>query len=189
MSLIFLDRDGVINHNRHDHVKSWQEFEFLPGSLEALALLHQKGYRVFVITNQAIVGKGLLQQAELNFIHARMLDEVAKTGGAIEAVFSCIHRPEDNCFCRKPQPGLIKLIEQQHQISAKNAWLVGDYTSDIEAGEQAGCRNVLVLSGRGEKAYQTFQAQGKSNFKVATDLLNAVNQILVLSKISLLRAS
>lgn len=171
---IFLDRDGVINHNRADHVKSWEEFRFLPGSVEALACLKRAGYRVFVITNQAIINRGLLSQAELDAIHSRMLTEVNRAGGRIEAVLYCPHRPEENCDCRKPQPGLIKQAEHHYGARTAGSWLVGDHQHDIEAGEQAGCRPILVLSGRATAGYRL----SKPDLLVAPDLAAAVKTIL-----------
>src|SRR5579859_3809461 len=106
MSTVFLDRDGVINYNRADHVKSWSEFEFLPGSLQALASLRKANYRVFVVTNQAVINRGIVDQAVVEHIHMQMLEHISRAGGRIEAVLYCPHRPEENCFCRKPLPGL-----------------------------------------------------------------------------------
>ncbi|MEI6045734.1 MAG: HAD-IIIA family hydrolase, partial [Chloroflexota bacterium] len=149
---IFLDRDGVINYNRTDHVKSWEEFEFLPGSIEALVRLKRADYRVFVITNQAIINRGIVTPAELNYIHLRMLEEVSQAGGQIKAVLYCPHRPEEKCGCRKPQPGLIRLAEQEYGAQVGGSWLIGDHLDDLTAGERAGCRTMLVLSGRSTQA-------------------------------------
>lgn len=145
---IFLDRDGVINYNRPDHVKRWEEFEFLPGSLKALARLNRAGYRVFVITNQAVINRKILSVKELDYIHHRMNTAIRKAGGKISAVLYCPHRPEEKCACRKPQPGLIYRAEREYGVQAAGSWLVGDHAHDIMAGEQAGCRTILVLSGR-----------------------------------------
>lgn len=146
--LVFLDRDGVINRNRADHVKSWHEFEFLPGSLTGLALLHRAGYRTFVITNQAVINRGVLSSEDLDNIHRRLLAQVERAGGKIEAVLYCPHRPEENCGCRKPRPGLLEQVRQRYSVAPEGSWLVGDHANDIAAGLQAGCRTILVLSGR-----------------------------------------
>lgn len=151
MKDIFLDRDGVINCNRTDHVKSWEEFQFLPGSLEAITDLTRASYRIFVITNQAVINRGLLAPEKLDQIHQQMLAEVTAVGGKIEAILYCPHRPEENCFCRKPKPGLLQKAQQLYKAQATNSWLVGDHPNDIVAGEQVGCRNILVLSGRSTK--------------------------------------
>lgn len=173
---IFLDRDGVINYNRVDHVKSWQEFQFLPGSLEALVRLHQHNYRVFVVTNQAVINRGLMSQATLEELHTHMQQEVLAAGGHIEAVLYCPHRPEEGCFCRKPQPGLIVQAEKRFGAHPKESWLVGDHPDDIMAGRLAGCRTIIVLSGR-----NTLNSQNKNDqlhLQVVKDLLAAVNFIL-----------
>lgn len=145
---VFLDRDGVINRNRDDHVKSWDEFQFLPGSLTGLALLRQAGYRTFVITNQAVINRGVLSSWALDNIHRRLMGQVERAGGKIEAVLYCPHRPEENCACRKPRPGLLEQVRQRYATSLEGSWLVGDHANDIAAGLQAGCRTILVLSGR-----------------------------------------
>lgn len=179
MPAIFLDRDGVINRNRADHVKSWAEFEFLPGSLVALAELHRAGYQIFVITNQAIINRGMLSATQLNLIHQQMKEQVEGAGGRIEAVLYCPHRPAENCSCRKPRPGLIRQVETRFGVQAAGSWLIGDHTNDIEAGEQAGCRPLLVLTGRGRDSYPSCRA--KPGLLVAADLAEGVKMILSLS--------
>ena len=106
MKLVILDRDGVINHDSDDYIKSPEEWVPIPGSLEAIARLHREGYKVIVATNQSGVGRGLFDMDTLGRIHARMLEAVRAKGGEIDAIFFCPHTPEDNCGCRKPQPGL-----------------------------------------------------------------------------------
>jgi D-glycero-D-manno-heptose 1,7-bisphosphate phosphatase len=173
---IFLDRDGVINRNRADHVKTWREFEFLPGSLEALVRLHYHNYRVFVITNQAVISRGLMSHLMLKEIHTRMQQEVFAAGGRIEAVLYCPHHPEDGCDCRKPQPGLIYQAEKYYGARVKESWLVGDHISDIMAGNAAGCRTIMVMSGRATAVFQTENDGSKT--QVVKDLSAAVNLIL-----------
>ncbi len=186
---IFLDRDGVINYNRTDHVKCWEEFEFLPGSIEALVSLKKAGYRVFVITNQAIVNRGDLSSATLDSIHYRMQRKVARAGGWIEAVLYCPHLPEEKCPCRKPQAGLIHQAEQYYGAQAAGNWLVGDHINDLDAGERAGCRTLLVLSGRGAKSFaEANLGQTRPDTLVADDLAAAVKIILEQPHFSLNRS-
>lgn len=149
MPIVFLDRDGVINENRDDHVKSWEEFRFLPGSLEALALLTRAGLRIFVVTNQACVNRGLLSVAELTTIHRRLQEEAARAGARIDAVRYCPHRPDERCGCRKPRPGMLLDLARAYGLNLGQAYMVGDAASDIAAGASAGCRTVLVRTGRG----------------------------------------
>jgi len=145
---VFVDRDGVINVNRPDYVTCWSAFEFLPRSLPALALLADHGFEVVVVTNQSAVNRGLLSRARLAEIHAQMCATISHHGGGVRAVLYCPHRPDEGCVCRKPRPGL--LLQAQHRLGVdpSAAVLVGDHSADLEAARQAGCRSILVLSGR-----------------------------------------
>lgn len=147
--LVIVDRDGVINRNREGHVLTWEQFEFLPGALAALAELHRSGHRVAVISNQAAVGRGLLTPAQLTEIHRRMCAEVIAAGGRVDAVYHCPHTPEEGCGCRKPAPGLVLKALECFGVPAGAAILVGDHHTDIEAARAAGTRSIYVRSGRG----------------------------------------
>jgi histidinol-phosphate phosphatase family protein len=141
---VFLDRDGVINRRRPDHVKSWDEFEFLPGVLPALAELRALGATVVVITNQSAVGRGLLSSLELRVIHQRMLAAIRDAGGHVTAVYSCLHAPADGCACRKPRPLLFQRASTDLDIALSDSIMVGDSATDVEAARAAGCRPVLI---------------------------------------------
>jgi D-glycero-D-manno-heptose 1,7-bisphosphate phosphatase len=143
---VFLDRDGVINHQRPDHVKSWDEFQFLPGALDALAKLHQMAVRVAVVTNQAVVGRGLIQEADLVAIHKRMTATVALAGGNIERIYACVHAPEAGCACRKPQTALLRLASEQMGIALEGSVLIGDSETDVRAARAVGCLPILVAA-------------------------------------------
>jgi D-glycero-D-manno-heptose 1,7-bisphosphate phosphatase len=145
---VFVDRDGVINVNRPDHAKSWDEFEFLPGAIDGLALLTKHGFKVIIVTNQAIVNRGLISQEELNALHDRMVAVIANNGGQVAAVLVCPHRPEDGCRSRKPAPGLLFEAQERYGANLAGAVLIGDDLSDLEAARRAGCHSILVLSGR-----------------------------------------
>ncbi len=149
---IFIDRDGVINQNRKEHVLSWDQFEFINGSKRALALLNTAGYRVIIITNQAQIDRGLLKAAQLDELHQRMIDEIEAAGGRVAAVYYCPHRPEANCYCRKPKPGLLLNAAEKLHLDLDSSWFIGDHLTDVEAGLAAGCKPLLVLTGRGEIA-------------------------------------
>ena len=151
MAAILLDRDGVINENRAGHVTCWEEFRFLPRSLEALAALERLGLRLAVVTNQSAVGRGLLAPQALEEIHRRMIAGCASRGAAIEAVFVCPHAPWDSCGCRKPQPGL--LLQAMHALGERpeRCVAIGDGHEDWGAAEAAGVPFVLVRTGRGEE--------------------------------------
>lgn len=178
MQAVFLDRDGVINENRSDHVKSWQEFRFLPDAPEAIARLSQAGIKVFVISNQAVINRGLVSRETVDVINQRMIDEVARFGGRIEAVAYCPHRPDEECTCRKPRPGLLLQLAGQYGIDLEDSLLIGDALSDIDAGQSVGCQTILVRTGRGEEQMKAALRAGKNGFAVAPDLLGATQLLL-----------
>jgi D-glycero-D-manno-heptose 1,7-bisphosphate phosphatase len=146
---VFLDRDGVVNRNRDDYVKCWREFEFLPGSLEALRLLASHGARVIVVTNQSAIGRGIVSRETVDAIHRRMVAEVNAHGGRIDAVLCCPHAPEEGCRCRKPQPGLLLDAIRTFGVDPEVSCFVGDSLSDIKAAHAAGIPFVMVLTGKG----------------------------------------
>ena len=157
MKLIILDRDGVINHDSSEFIKSPAEWIPIPGSLEAIARLNQAGYRVVVATNQSGVARGLFDIQTLNAIHQKMHNAAQQVGADIDAVFFCPHSADDNCDCRKPKPGMFHEIAKRFNISLRGGVAtVGDSLRDLQAGYVAGCAPFLVLTGKGEKT----QAKG-----------------------------
>ncbi len=158
MKTIFLDRDGVINTNppNKGYVRRWSEFSFLPNALKAIRDLTENGYRIIVITNQAGIGKGLFSEDNLKDIHSRMVTEITDAGGRIDAVYHCPHHPETGCECRKPKPGMLRRAADEHRIELSSAYLIGDSTTDIEAGRRAGTRTLLVLTGHGQESYHHY---------------------------------
>lgn len=178
MKAVFLDRDGVINENRPDHVKHWSEFRFLPGAPEALARLSRAGVRLFVITNQAIVNRGIVSPEVVDAINRGMVEEIGRRGGRIEATCYCPHRPEERCGCRKPQPGLLLEVAARYGVDLRETVVIGDALSDVEAGLAAGCQAILVLTGRGRDELARALASGRNGFLVAADLAEAVDLVL-----------
>ena len=150
MSLIILDRDGVINLDSPAFIKSPEEWLPIPGSLAAIGRLTQAGHTIAVATNQSGVGRGLYSLAALAAIHAKMLTAVQEHGGKIELVCFCPHHPDDHCACRKPKPGLFHQIGQLLQTELSQAIAVGDSLRDIEAARQVGCTLMGVKTGNGE---------------------------------------
>jgi len=144
---VFLDRDGVINRRRPDHVKTWDEFEFLPGVLAALATLRSMNAHVVVVTNQGAVGRGLLTPEDLGRIHTRMLQTIRAAGGHVEAIYACLHAPGDGCACRKPAPTLFQRASAELGIRLSDSIMVGDSPTDVAAARAAGCRPVLIDGG------------------------------------------
>lgn len=147
---IFLDRDGVINESHTERVKyvnSPHDFYLLPGVADASATLRESGYKIFVVTNQAGVSYGLIQQATLDEIHAKMMIELRKEnpGAIVDDIMTCTHHPKkDRCICRKPKPGMLIALAALHNIDLSQSWMVGDMQTDIEAGTDAGCGTYLI---------------------------------------------
>lgn len=148
LKLVILDRDGTINHDRDDYVKSPEEWEPLPGALEAIARLNHAGWHVVLASNQSGLGRGLFDVAALNAMHEKLHKRLAAAGGRIDAIFFCPHTPEDACNCRKPLPGLFEQIGARFGVSLKGVPAVGDARRDLEAGSAAGCEPHLVLTGK-----------------------------------------
>jgi len=145
---VFLDRDGVINRKAAEgqYVTRWEDFHFLPGVAEAISLLDRAGWSVIVISNQRCVAKGLLTIAELETIHRKMLEELARSGAKLDGIYYCPHDKEPPCSCRKPSPGMLLMAAQEHQIDLTSSWMVGDSDSDIEAAKRAGCGAVRIVA-------------------------------------------
>ena len=162
--LVILDRDGTINVDRDDYVKGPEEFEPLPGALDAIAQLNHAGYQVAVASNQSGLGRGLFDMAALNAMHAKMNKMLAAVGGRVDAIFFCPHSPEESCRCRKPASGLFEQIAERFGTSLQGVPVVGDSLRDLQAGVAVGCAPHLVLTGkgaalRGQALPATFPAQ------------------------------
>jgi D-glycero-D-manno-heptose 1,7-bisphosphate phosphatase len=149
MKLVILDRDGTINEDRDDYVKSPQEWVPIEGSIEAIARLSHAGWRVVVASNQSGLGRGLFDMATLNAMHEKMHKLLALEGGKVEAIFFCPHTTEEGCECRKPSSGLFEQISARLGLSLKGVPTVGDSLRDLQAGYAVGCEPHLVLTGKG----------------------------------------
>jgi D-glycero-D-manno-heptose 1,7-bisphosphate phosphatase len=157
MKLVILDRDGTINHDSDQYIKSPEEFHLIEGSLEAIARLTQAGYRVVVATNQSGIARGLLDTATLIAMHAQLQRQAAQAGGRIDAFFFCPHAADSACECRKPKPGMLLEIGRRFNVSLEDVYMVGDARRDVEAAVAAGAKPVLVRTGKGAQT----QAEGK----------------------------
>ncbi len=176
---VYLDRDGVLNRNRADHVKDWKEFRFLPGTLRALNLLARLDLPIVVITNQAIINRGIVPVDAIHDLHARMIEQVRRANGRIDHVYYCPHRPDERCDCRKPEPGLLLRSAAELNVDLCRSVFVGDAISDIIAGKRAGCGTVLVRSGRGRRASRRIDDDPLTlPDAIADDLFRAVPKVI-----------
>jgi D-glycero-D-manno-heptose 1,7-bisphosphate phosphatase len=151
---ILLDRDGVINQDSEEFIKSPEEWLPIESSLQAIALLNQHDYKIVVITNQSGLARGLFDEKILNAIHQKMRDEVAKVGGEIEAIYFCPHQAADLCECRKPKAGLLLKFAADYNVDLSEIAFIGDSLRDIQASQNAGATPILVKTGNGSKTLQ-----------------------------------
>ncbi|HLV28318.1 MAG TPA: D-glycero-beta-D-manno-heptose 1,7-bisphosphate 7-phosphatase [Burkholderiaceae bacterium] len=176
MKLVILDRDGVINEDSDAYIKTPDEWQPVPGSLDAIARLSRAGWRVVVASNQSGLARGLFTMDALNAIHAKMRRELAQAGGHLDAIFVCTHGPDDGCRCRKPLPGLFEDIATRYDISLKGVPAVGDSLRDLQAAAALGCAPWLVRSGKGMR---TLEAGGlPEGTQVRDNLAAAVDEWL-----------
>jgi len=176
MKLVILDRDGVINYDSDQFIKSPEEWKPLPGSLEAIAKLNHAGYRVVVASNQSGVGRGLFDMGALNAINDKMFRALSQVGGRIDAVFYCPHAADSNCDCRKPRAGMLLDIGQRYNVDLADVPAIGDSLRDLQAAQLVGAQPMLVLTGKGRKT----QAAGglPERTLVFPDLPEAVRHIV-----------
>ena len=156
MKLIVLDRDGVINFDSDQFIKSPDEWKPIPGSLEAIARLNESGWRVVVASNQSGVGRGLFDMDTLNAINEKMTKTLAQVGGRLDAIFFCPHPADSTCDCRKPKPGMFLQIAERFNVDMRGVPVVGDSLRDLQAADTVGAQPILVLTGKGAKT----QAEG-----------------------------
>jgi len=174
---VFLDRDGTINVNRPDHVKSLDEFELIPGALQAIRQLGATPLAVFIISNQSVINRGLASARTVDAINDHLLQAVRAQGGRLDAVYYCPHRPDENCSCRKPRPGLLLQAHSEHGINLAGSYVVGDAATDVELALAVGARPVLVLTGRGTAQLQKLATEQRRLTHVARDLVAAAQWI------------
>ena len=172
---VLLDRDGVINLDSDEFIKTPEQWQAIEGSLEAIALLNNHGYQVAVITNQSGLARGLFDEAMLESIHAKMRQQIVEKGGKIEAIYYCPHAPDSNCLCRKPNPGLLEAFAAEKHVNLKDTIFIGDSLRDIQAALTAGANPILVKTGKGEK---TLADNPGLNIPVFENLYDAAKYII-----------
>jgi D-glycero-D-manno-heptose 1,7-bisphosphate phosphatase len=175
LKFVMLDRDGVINQDSDDYIKNPDEWQAIPGSLEAISELFRSDYRIVVITNQSAIARGFLDLDTLSDIHAKMRRCTGLYGGKIEAIYFCPHAPDDHCDCRKPKPGLLNQFASDYRVSLANIPFIGDSFRDIQAGLAAGASPFLVKTGKG---LLTLAAHPEINVPVFENLYDAARFIL-----------
>ena len=176
VKLIILDRDGVINYDSDQYIKSPDEWRPIPGSLEAIARLHHAGFRVVVATNQSGLGRGLFDTTTLISIHEKLHKALTQVGGRIDAVFFCPHAADSDCECRKPKPGMFADIGQRFGVELTGVPCIGDSLRDLQAAEAIGAQPILVLTGKGEKTLR--EGNFPKNTVIFPDLAFAVTALL-----------
>ena len=178
---VFLDRDGVINQSppEGDYITRWEDFHILPGVAEGIALLNRAGFSVIVVTNQRGVAKGLMSEADLQKMHERMTDDLARAGANIDATFYCPHDIEPRCDCRKPAPGMLLSAARLHGIDLRASWMIGDSDNDVEAGHNAGCKTARVIATDVTSSERARISEAPITADIiASSLLDAIRQIL-----------
>lgn len=179
MKLIILDRDGVLNQDSDAYVKSVDEWIPIPGSMEAVGKLCQAGYTIAVATNQSGLARGYFAVSDLDAMHRKMERLAAAHGGHFAYIAYCPHGPDDSCECRKPLPGLIHEIEEKLSVSAKDAWMIGDSIRDLQAGIEAGCKPILLRTGKGSASERKLTGTDLVGTPVYDDLNSFAKAILL----------
>jgi len=156
MKFIILDRDGVINFDSPHYIKSPEEWNPIPGSLEAIAALNRAGYHVLVATNQSGIARQYYDLDTLAHIHEKLMRELASVGGYVDEIFFCPHHPDEHCSCRKPKPGMLYRMRDQYRFDLKETYLIGDSVADMELCFTTGCKPILVLTGNGKETLEKY---------------------------------
>lgn len=172
---VLLDRDGVINYDSDDYIKTPEEWKPIPGSLEAIALFNKNGYKVIVITNQSGIGRGFYTESTLTEMHKKMHYLTREKGGEINAIYVCPHPPDDQCQCRKPNPGLLIRFAKEKNTSLTDCYFIGDKLADIQAAEAAEAKPILVKTGKGQN---TIKNNPKINHPIFDNLYDAAKFII-----------
>lgn len=175
--LIILDRDGVINYDSAQYIKTPDEWHPIPGSLAAIARLNQAGYCVVVATNQSGIGRGFYNLKTLEEIHQKLLQALTEVGGKVDEIFFCPHRPDEQCRCRKPQLGLFQNIQKKYSAHFPDVFFIGDSETDMQAALALGCKPILVLTGNG-KATLEKKSEWSTTIPHFSDLACSVDFIL-----------
>jgi len=175
---IFLDRDGVLIENRSDYVRDWSQVRIFSKAIEALSLVSAKRYKVVIITNQSGIGRKFISAETAHEINQKLVDVIEESGGQIDGVYMCPHRPEEQCSCRKPRPGLILQAARELALDLQRSWMIGDAWSDLLAGKDAGIHGIIMVrTGRGTEQLLQPAPESVGDYLVSNDLSDALNNI------------
>lgn len=175
---VFLDRDGVIIKNRFDYVKSWRDVCFLPNALEALERLNRTKFKVILVTNQSVVGRGIITPRQAMEINQLVIAKIELQGGRVDASYLCPHHPDNGCDCRKPAPGMLLRAARELNLDLSHSYLIGDAISDIQAAQNVGVQGILVLTGITTAPLSLLESYDLQDCLVVTGLEAAVDYIL-----------
>ncbi len=174
---VFLDRDGTVNEEKH-YLHETSQLRLIRGAARAIRLLNQADVPVFLVTNQAGIGRGYYSPEEMAALHDELARRLARRGAHLDGFYHCPHHPDEGCSCRKPQPGMLLRAAAEHGLDLSSCYTVGDKISDLLAGRRAGCRTILVLTGYGQESRRAFAGLDWQPDHVARSLLPAVTWIL-----------
>ena len=178
MKAVFLDRDGTINHEEPNYLLDLKKLKIFEESFEAIQLLNHHGFKTIVVTNQSCVGRGFLEEQELQKINALLKQKLAERKAVLDSIYYCPHHPNDQCTCRKPKIGMFEQAVKDHAINLKKSFIIGDREFDIHAGKRAGCKTILVLTGAGKQTQEFLQENSEEPDFVAPHILDAVQWII-----------
>jgi len=186
---IFLDRDGVLIENRADYVRDWSQVKIIPEAVRALSLAMARDYKIVIVTNQSAVGRGLILQVNADEINHQLIHLIHHEGGQIDGVYMCPHKPDDDCFCRKPKPGLLLQATQELSLDLQRSWMIGDAWSDLQAGQRAGVRQTILLrTGRGAEQLLQPCPEEIESYQIFDNLPLAFDAIFAIGNASAIQA-
>lgn len=178
---IFLDRDGVLIENRSDYVLNWSHVKIYPEAIRSLSLPAIKNYKVVIVTNQSAIGRGFISLQIANGINCRLVNTIRHSGGQVDGVYMCPHKPDDGCLCRKPKPGLLFQAAKEMSLDLQHSWMIGDAWSDVQAGQSAGVRQAILLkTGRGREQLLQSRPENITTHLIFDNLTLALDAIFTI---------
>lgn len=186
---IFLDRDGVLIENRSDYVRDWSQVKIIPEAIHALSLTPARNYKIVIVTNQSAIGRGLVRPENAEEINRRLINLIQDHGGQVDGVYICPHKPDDDCFCRKPKPGLLIQAANELSLDLQRSWMIGDAWSDVQAGQRAGVRHTILLkTGRGTEQLLEPSPEEITGSLIFDNLLRAFDAIFSIGNAQAIQA-